>query len=379
LGRHGKASVNTLIRTICLPQTAKVDASRRPPLPQGDLWQKPSSSMFDGRPLGRRIFAGRPNIVNTMIKQLSGLSPPKWTRVGAREVAPRANLGGQAQGAGGDRGRLGRTWTERRQLPGQTISNGQVRKHCEVTIAGLPNGDSCQKITVGTFSAAEILAAERKHQHHGGPAPLFRVRSHPRRPRSRNRWQIGRSRRIGPGVAGKNLERPDRFFFSVNAMAANMTAPGPQLSPNVHHGVARRRTSSRKITVGGRPRADIFWNLKDTINTMVAQLNSVCSESTRGRRRPAKSAPKAKVGGPGPRYPACPDNLEGPHDNVNFMAAQLTAQKCATLPSLANASPAGDLSKKDHGQTCSGRKILQLRERKRQHHGRQFNAFGPAR
>src|SRR5256885_15351695 len=80
---------------------------------------------------------------------------------------------------------------------------------------------------------------------------------------------------IVPGVAGTWEDLTD----SVNAMCGNLTAQVRNIA-NVTTAVARGDLS-RKITVDVRGE---ILELKDTINTMVDQLNSFASEVTRVAR-----------------------------------------------------------------------------------------------
>src|SRR4029077_4776636 len=76
---------------------------------------------------------------------------------------------------------------------------------------------------------------------------------------------------------------------------------------------------SKKITVdvSGEIR-----ELKDTINTMVDQLNAFAAEVTRAA---AEGGTEGKLGGQA-QVPGVAGTWKGLTDNVNFMAGNLTAQ-----------------------------------------------------
>src|SRR5262249_7976446 len=112
------------------------------------------------------------------------------------------------------------------------------------------------------------------------------------------------------------------------------------------------RDLSRKITVDAKGE---ILELKNTINTMVDQLNAFASEVTRGAR---EVGPEGKLGGQaqGPGGAGTSKDLT---DNVNFMASTLTAQ-VSNIADVATAIAGGDLSKKIT-VNVSG-EILQLKE-----------------
>ena len=79
-----------------------------------------------------------------------------------------------------------------------------------------------------------------------------------------------------PGVAGTWKDLTD----NVNSMASNLTAPGPQ---------HRRSGHAPWLAVTFRARSPWtlrarFWELKNTLNTMVDQLNGFAAEVTRVAR-----------------------------------------------------------------------------------------------
>jgi HAMP domain-containing protein len=115
--------------------------------------------------------------INTMVDQLNSFAS-EVTR-----VAPRGRhegkLGGQAQVKG-----VGGTWKDLTDNVNMMAANltGQVRNIADVTTA-VANGDLSKKITVQV--EGEVPGAEVDHQHHGGPAELFRLGSDARR---RAKW-----------------------------------------------------------------------------------------------------------------------------------------------------------------------------------------------
>src|SRR5215207_4173830 len=118
---------------------------------------------------------------------------------------------------------------------------------------------------------------------------------------------------IVPGVAGTWKDLTD----SVNAMCGNLTAQVRNIA-QVTTAVARGDLS-RKITV--EVRGEIL-ELKDTMNTMVDQLNSFASEVTRVAK---EVGTEGKLGGQA-AVPGVGGTWKDLTDNVNFMASNLTGQ-----------------------------------------------------
>ena len=109
---------------------------------------------------------------------------------------------------------------------------------------------------------------------------------------------------------------------------------------------------SRKITVDVKGE---ILELKDTINTMVDQLNAFAGEVTRVAR---EVGTEGKLGGQA-QVPGVAGTWKDLTDNVNFMAGNLTAQ-VRNIAEVATAIASGDLSKKIT-VNVSG-EILQLKE-----------------
>jgi CheY-like chemotaxis protein/signal transduction histidine kinase/HAMP domain-containing protein len=130
--------------------------------------------------------------------------------------------------------------------------------------------------------------------------------------------EVGTEGRLGgqanvPGVAGTWKDLTD----SVNAMARNLTAQVRNIA-EVTTAVARGDLS-RKITVDVKGE---ILELKNTINTMVDQLNAFAAEVTRVAR---EVGTEGKLGGQA-QVPGVAGTWKDLTDNVNVMAANLTEQ-----------------------------------------------------
>ncbi len=284
-----------------------------------------------------REFLQSANIVNTMIKQLSVFTS-EVTRV-AREVGTEGKLGGQAQVP-----EVTGVWKDLTESVNSMANNltGQVRNIAEVTIA-VANGDLSKKITVDV--RGEILQLKEAIN-----TMVDQLRSFASEV-TRVAREVGTDGKLGgqaivPGVAGTWKDLTD----SVNAMCGNLTAQVRNIA-NVTTAVARGDLS-RKITVDVRGE---ILELKDTINTMVDQLNSFASEVTRVAR---EVGTEGKLGGQA-QVPGVAGTWKDLTDNVNFMASNLTAQ-VRNIADVATAIAGGDLSKKIT-VNVSG-EILQLKE-----------------
>src|SRR5690242_17057253 len=149
--------------------------------------------------------------------------------------------------------------------------------------------------------------------------------------------EVGTEGKLGgqafvPGVAGTWKDLTD----SVNAMCGNLTDQVRNIA-QVTTAVARGDLS-RKITVDVRGE---ILELKDTINTMVDQLNGFASEVTRVAR---EVGTEGKLGGQA-QVPGVAGTWKDLTDSVNFMAGNLTAQ-VRNIADVATAIAGGDLSKK---------------------------------
>ena len=123
---------------------------------------------------------------------------------------------------------------------------------------------------------------------------------------------------------------------SVNAMASNLTAQVRNIS-EVTTAVARGDLS-RKITVDVKGE---ILELKNTLNTMVDQLNAFASEVSRVAR---EVGTEGKLGGQA-QVPGVAGTWKDLTDNVNSMASNLTSQ-VRNIAEVTIAVANGDLSKK---------------------------------
>src|SRR5207253_1642906 len=149
--------------------------------------------------------------------------------------------------------------------------------------------------------------------------------------------EVGTEGKLGgqaqvPGVAGTWKDLTD----SVNSIAANLTA---QVRNKTEGATARDRGDlSRKITVDVKGE---ILELKNTINTMVDQLNGFAAEVTRVAR---EVGTEGKLGGQA-QVPGVAGTWKDLTDSVNWIAGNLTAQ-VRNIAEVATAIARGDLSKK---------------------------------
>ncbi|MGH9319228.1 MAG: HAMP domain-containing protein, partial [Vicinamibacteria bacterium] len=263
------------------------------------------------------------NTVNTMVDQLSSFAS-EVTRV-AREVGTEGKLGGQAAVKG-----VGGTWKDLTDNVNFMAGNltSQVRNIAAVTTA-VATGDLSKKITVDV--KGEILELKNTintmvDQLNSFASEVTRVAR-----------EVGTEGKLGgqadvKGVAGTWKDLTD----NVNFMAGNLTNQVRNIAA-VTTAVAKGDLS-KKITVDVRGE---ILELKDTINTMVDQLNSFASEVTRVAREvgtEGKLGGQADVRGVGGTW-------KDLTDNVNFMAGNLTSQ-VRNIAAVTTAVATGDLSKK---------------------------------
>ena len=328
-----EGSVNALMDDLLWPTTAVTHAIAA--VAQGDLQQTVPLDV-DGRPL-QGEFLRSAKIVNAMIKQLSVFTS-EVTRV-AREVGTDGKLGGQAQVR-----EVTGVWKDLTESVNSMASNltGQVRNIAEVTIA-VANGDLSKKITVDV--RGEILQLKEAIN-----TMVDQLRSFASEV-TRVAREVGTEGKLGgqalvPGVAGTWKDLTD----SVNAMCGNLTDQVRNIA-QVTTAVARGDLS-RKITVDVRGE---ILELKDTINTMVDQLNAFASEVTRVAR---EVGTEGRLGGQA-QVLGVAGTWKDLTDSVNSMAGNLTAQ-VRNIAEVATAIAGGDLSKKIT-VNVSG-EILQLKE-----------------
>ena len=302
---------------------------------RGDLLHTVPLEVY-GRPL-KGEFLRSATIVNTMIKQLSVFTS-EVTRV-AREVGSDGKLGGQAQVR-----EVSGVWKDLTESVNSMANNltGQVRNIAEVTIA-VANGDLSKKITVDV--RGEILLLKDAIN-----TMVDQLRSFASEV-TRVAREVGTEGKLGgqalvPGVAGTWKDLTD----SVNAMCGNLTDQVRNIA-QVTTAVARGDLS-RKITVDVRGE---ILELKDTINTMVDQLNGFASEVTRVAR---EVGTEGRLGGQA-EVPGVAGTWKDLTDSVNSMAGNLTGQ-VRNIAEVATAIARGDLSKKIT-VSVSG-EILQLKD-----------------
>src|SRR5215204_27282 len=315
----GVDSINSLISDLVHPtieiahvisSVAKGNLSQEMPLKIGD-------HVLEGE------FAKIAAEVNDMVKQLN-LFSMEVTRV-AREVGSEGILGGQAkvQGVAG-------TWKDLTDSVNQMASNltGQVRNIAEVTTA-VARGDLSRKITVDV--KGEILELKNTintmvDQLNAFAAEVTRVAR-----------EVGTEGKLGgqalvPGVGGTWKDLTD----SVNLLTGNLTVQLRDVS-KVATAIANGDLS-QKITVDV---SGEILQIKDTINTMVDQLNAFAGEVTRVAR---EVGTEGRLGGQA-NVRGVAGTWKDLTDSVDSMANNLTAQ-VRNIADVATAIARGDLGRK---------------------------------
>jgi HAMP domain-containing protein/signal transduction histidine kinase/DNA-binding response OmpR family regulator len=315
----GAEAINTLISDLVHPtiEIAHVISS----VAKGNLSQEMPLQIGDHRLQGE--FSRIATEVNDMVKQLN-LFSMEVTRV-AREVGSEGILGGQAKVKG-----VAGVWKDLTDSVNLMAGNltGQVRNIAEVTTA-VAKGDLSKKITVDV--QGEILELKNTintmvDQLNSFSSEVTRVAR-----------EVGTEGKLGgqaevKGVAGTWKDLTD----SVNQMASNLTGQVRNIA-EVTTAVARGDLS-RKITVDVKGE---ILELKNTINTMVDQLNSFSAEVTRVAREvgsEGKLGGQATVKGVGGVW-------KDLTDNVNQLAGNLTVQ-LRDVSKVATAIANGDLTQK---------------------------------
>ncbi len=263
------------------------------------------------------------NTINTMVDQLNAFAS-EVTRV-AREVGTEGKLGGQADVRG-----VAGTWKDLTESVNSMASNltAQVRNIADVTTA-VAKGDLSRKITVD--ARGEILALKDTINTMVDQLSSFASEV------TRVAREVGTEGKLGGqadvyGVAGTWKDLTE----SVNSMASNLT--------NQVRNIAQVTTAvamgdlSRKITVDVRGE---ILELKNTINTMVDQLNSFASEVTRVAR---EVGTEGKLGGQA-EVRGVAGTWKDLTDSVNFMATNLTTQ-VRGIAKVVTAVANGDLERK---------------------------------
>jgi HAMP domain-containing protein/signal transduction histidine kinase/CheY-like chemotaxis protein len=263
------------------------------------------------------------NTINTMVDQLNSFAS-EVTRV-AREVGTEGRLGGQAVVKG-----VGGTWKDLTDSVNFMANNltRQVRNIAEVTTA-VARGDLSKKITVDV--RGEILELKNTinimvDQLNSFASEVTRVAR-----------EVGTEGKLGgqanvQGVAGTWKDLTD----SVNFMASNLTNQVRNIAA-VTTAVAKGDLS-KKITVDARGE---ILELKNTVNTMVDQLNSFASEVTRVAR---EVGTEGRLGGQAD-VKGVAGTWKDLTDSVNFMAGNLTSQ-VRNIADVSTAIAKGDLSRK---------------------------------
>ncbi|MDP9172346.1 MAG: HAMP domain-containing protein [Planctomycetota bacterium] len=312
-------SVNALIGDLVHPtsETARVLGA----VAKGDLSQTMALEI-EGRPLAGE-FLRTAKTVNTMVEQLGSFAA-EVTRV-AREVGTEGKLGGQAKVKG-----VAGTWKDLTDSVNFMAANltSQVRNIATVTTA-VANGDLSKKITVDV--KGEILELKDTIN-----TMVDQLRSFASEV-TRVAREVGTEGKLGgqadvKGVAGTWKDLTD----SVNLMAGNLTGQVRNIAA-VTTAVANGDLS-KKITVDVKGE---ILELKNTINTMVAQLNNFASEVTRVAR---EVGTEGKLGGQA-EVQGVAGTWKDLTDSVNSMAGNLTGQ-VRNIAAVTTAVARGDLSKK---------------------------------
>ena len=222
------------------------------------------------------------------------------------------------------------TWKDLTDNVNSMASNltAQVRNIAEVTTA-VAKGDLSRKIAVDV--KGEILELKDTintmvDQLNGFAAEVTRVAR-----------EVGTEGKLGgqaqvPGVAGTWKDLTD----NVNSLASNLTSQVRNIA-EVTTAVAKGDLS-RKITVDAQGE---IAQLKETVNTMVDQLNGFAAEVTRVAR---EVGTEGKLGGQA-QVPGVAGTWKELTDNVNSMATNLTAQ-VRGIARVVTAVANGDLHKK---------------------------------
>ena len=244
------------------------------------------------------------NTINTMVDQLRGFAS-EVTRV-AREVGTEGKLGGQANVPG-----VAGTWKDLTDSVNQMAGNltSQVRNIAEVAIA-VANGDMSKKITVDV--RGEILQLKETLNTMVDQLRAFASEV------TRVAREVGTDGKLGgqafvPGVAGTWKDLTD----SVNQMTSNLTAQVRNIAEVTKAVASGNLSKTVAIDVKGE-----ILDLKNTINTMVEQLNSFAFEVTRVAR---EVGTEGKLGGQA-EVKGVAGTWKDLTDSVNMMGSNLTSQ-----------------------------------------------------
>jgi HAMP domain-containing protein/signal transduction histidine kinase/DNA-binding response OmpR family regulator len=293
-------SINALIGDLVQPTTevARVLSA----VADGDLTQKMQLSI-EGQPVkGEFLRIG--TRVNSMVDQLSSFAA-EVTRV-AKEVGTDGKLGGQAEvpAVGG----IWKDLTDNVNLLANNLT-AQVRNIADVTTA-VAKGDLSRKITVD--AKGEVLELKNTvntmvDQLNSFAAEVTRVAK-----------DVGTEGKLGGQADVKDVSGVWKDLTdNVNSMATNLTGQVRNIA-KVTTAVANGDLS-QKITVDVKGE---MLELKNTINTMVDQLNMFAGEVTRVAR---EVGTEGKLGGQA-EVKGVAGTWKDLTDNVNFMAINLTTQ-----------------------------------------------------
>src|SRR5690606_11732081 len=283
---------------------------------KGDLWR---TITVDVRGEIRELK----DTINTMVDQLNSFAS-EVTRV-AREVGSEGKLGGQATviGAAG-------VWKDLTDSVNQMANNltSQVRNIAQVTTA-VAKGNQSHKITVDV--EGEIL--ELKNTMNTMVDQLNAFASEV----TRVAREVGSEGKLGgqadvPGVAGTWKDLTD----SVNQMTGNLTAQVRNIAQVTKAVASGDLSKTVTIDVKGE-----ILELKNTINTMVEQLNSFAFEVTRVAR---EVGTEGKLGGQA-EVKGVAGTWKDLTDSVNMMASNLTGQ-VRGLAKVVTAVATGNLRQK---------------------------------
>jgi signal transduction histidine kinase/HAMP domain-containing protein len=262
------------------------------------------------------------NTINVMVDQLNAFAS-EVTRV-AREVGTEGKLGGQAQVRG-----IGGVWKDLTDNVNFMASNltAQVRNIADVTTA-VQRGDLSKTITVEV--QGEILELKNTINVMVDQLKAFA------REVTRVAREVGTEGKLGgqaevQGVAGVWKDLTD----NVNYMAGNLTAQVRNIA-EVTTAVAEGDLS-KKITVDVRGE---ILQLKNTINSMVDQLNAFAGEVTRVAR---EVGTEGRLGGQA-SVPGASGTWKDLTLQVNQLAANLTGQVRA-IAEVTTAVTEGDLTR----------------------------------
>ncbi|MFB8038148.1 HAMP domain-containing protein [Streptomyces sp. NPDC056004] len=263
------------------------------------------------------------NTVNTMVDQLSSFSS-EVTRV-AREVGTEGELGGQATVPG-----VAGVWKDLTDSVNTMAGNltSQVRGIAEVTTA-VANGDLSQKVTVSARGEVAQLAETINQM--TDTLRLFADEV------TRVASEVGGEGLLGgqakvPGAAGTWKDLTD----SVNTVFRNLTTQVRDIA-QVTKAVANG-DMTQKVTVDV---AGEMLELKNTVNTMVDQLQAFGSEVTRVAR---EVGVEGRLGGQA-EVPGAAGTWKDLTDSVNAAFRNLTGQ-VRDIAQVTTAVANGDMTQK---------------------------------